>query len=323
MTQLLEMREKIKRFVGKYEKFVLALIKFLVALAAYSLINENIGYMTVLNRFLIVLILALLCSFLPVEMMVVIGGALVLLHLYALSLPLCIVAALLFLLMFCVYFRFAPKSGIQFLLMPVLSVFRLPYVVPVCVGLLNRPYTAISVAWGTVTFFFLKNIHTNAPLFSQTELTGDNIKDTLLLAIEQLYADKGMFVCLFAFVAAALIVYAVHRLPIDHAWTAASVVGMVIQLVIIAGGQILLGEISKIFTVLIGCLVSMVIVLAVQFLTMYLDYSRVEYVQFEDDEYYYYVKAIPKVYVAQEDKQVKKISSRRGDTPVRREKKEE
>lgn len=322
MTQLLEMREKIKRFVGKYEKFVLALIKFLVALAAYSLINGNIGYMTVLNRFLIVLILALLCSFLPVEMMVVIGGALVLLHLYALSLPLCIVAAMLFLLMFCVYFRFAPKSGIQFLLMPVLSVFRLPYVLPVCVGLLNRPYTAISVAWGTVTFFFLKNVHTNAPLFSQSGRADSSMKETLLLALQQIYADKGIFVCLFAFVAAALIVYAIHRLAIEHAWTVASVVGMVVQLAIIAGGQIFLGKISEIFIVLIGCLVSMAIVLVVQFLTMHLDYTRVEYVQFEDDEYYYYVKAIPKTYVAQEDKQVKKISSKRGDAPGRREKEE-
>ena len=42
-----------------------------------------------------------------------------------------------------------------------------------------------------------------------------------------------------------------------------------------------------------------------------LDYSRVERVQFEDDEYYYYVKAVPKASVTQEDKKVKQITSRR------------
>lgn len=319
MTQLLEVREKIKRFVSNYEKYVLALIKFLIALVAYGLINANIGYMSALNRFWIVLVLALLCSFLPVEMMVFIGGVMVLLHLYALSLPLCIVGALLFLLMFCVYFRFAPKSGLQFVLMPVLSAARLPYVLPVCVGLLNKPYAAISVAWGTVTYYFLKNIHTNAPLFSEAGRADSSMQDTVLLALQQIYADKAMFVCLIAYVAAALVVYGLRRLSIEHAWTVASVVGIVVQLVILAFGQIFLGEIAEILVTLVGCIVSMGIVLLVQFWVMHLDYTRVEYVQFEDDEYYYYVKAVPKTYVAQEEKRVKKISSRRKNVRERRE----
>lgn len=33
----------------------------------------------------------------------------------------------------------------------------------------------------------------------------------------------------------------------------------------------------------------------IEFLCFNLDYSRTEKVQFEDDEYYYYVKAVPKV----------------------------
>ena len=38
-----------------------------------------------------------------------------------------------------------------------------------------------------------------------------------------------------------------------------------------------------------------------------MDYSRTEYVQFEDDEYYYYVKAVPKNTVAVPQKRVKTI----------------
>ena len=37
------------------------------------------------------------------------------------------------------------------------------------------------------------------------------------------------------------------------------------------------------------------------------DYSRTEYVQFEDDEYYYYVKAVPKNTVTAPQKRVKTI----------------
>ena len=41
------------------------------------------------------------------------------------------------------------------------------------------------------------------------------------------------------------------------------------------------------------------------------DYSRTENVQFEDDEYYYYVKAVPKINVAGEDVKVKQINARK------------
>ena len=40
------------------------------------------------------------------------------------------------------------------------------------------------------------------------------------------------------------------------------------------------------------------------------DYSRSENLQFEDDEYYYYVKAVPKLSVARPEKTVKRINER-------------
>ena len=53
---------------------------------------------------------------------------------------------------------------------------------------------------------------------------------------------------------------------------------------------------------------------AAQFFRMVLDYTSVENVQFEDDDYYYYVKAVPKISVAAPDKKVKKINTKREGT---------
>ena len=39
------------------------------------------------------------------------------------------------------------------------------------------------------------------------------------------------------------------------------------------------------------------------------DYTRIESVQFEDDDYYYYVKAVPKVTVSDSLRTVKTIST--------------
>ena len=51
-----------------------------------------------------------------------------------------------------------------------------------------------------------------------------------------------------------------------------------------------------IIQLILGTLVSIVIAMAVEFFVFSVDYSRTEYAQFEDDEYYYYVKAVPKTW---------------------------
>ena len=105
-----------------------------------------------------------------------------------------------------------------------------------------------------------------------------------------------------AFIAAAIVVYYVRKMRADHAWGAAIISGTVVQLVIVGGGEIALGSMTKLFGVFVGCLVSLAISGGVLFMVRSLDYSRVERVQFEDDEYYYYVKAVPKASVTMEDK---------------------
>ena len=51
--------------------------------------------------------------------------------------------------------------------------------------------------------------------------------------------------------------------------------------------------------------ISLLIAFILQFLFMNLDYARTERVQFEDDDYYYYVKAVPKKMVAVREVTVK------------------
>ena len=61
--------------------------------------------------------------------------------------------------------------------------------------------------------------------------------------------------------------------------------------------------------VIVGMVVSFGLCKVLEFFAFNVDYTRTEYVQFEDDEYYYYVKAIPKNSVTKSKKTVKKITS--------------
>lgn len=309
MVQLLKIKEQIYRFVGRFEIYVVALARFAVAFAAFTLINMNIGFMEELKEYPVALVFALLCSFLPSGMMMFLGMVMILAHFYALSVELCGIAALLFVILFCMYLRFSTRKGVYTVLTPVLATFGVPYVMPVAAGLLTQAYTAVSVVCGEVVFFLLKNVKENAALFSSSEEVGR--RSLVTLAVNQIFTDKEMYLYLAAFAVATIVVFCVRRLSVDHARIIAIVLGIVIQMGIICSGEIYLGNTRVIIGVIIGCIVSLLILLVVDFLSMSLDYSRVEHTQFEDDEYYYYVKAVPKAFVPVEDKQVKKINAKR------------
>ena len=76
MTALLEIKQNIKRFYGQYEVYILPVLKFVLAFAYFLWINSNMGYMKQLDNIFIVLILALVCSILPVSVMMFMGFAL-------------------------------------------------------------------------------------------------------------------------------------------------------------------------------------------------------------------------------------------------------
>ena len=67
----------------------------------------------------------------------------------------------------------------------------------------------------------------------------------------------------------------------------------------------------SIISALLGAVVTVIVCKIIEFFRFCLDYSRTEKVQFEDDEYYYYVKAVPKMTVAAPTNTVKKINTQR------------
>ena len=85
MTTLLEIKEKIIRFYGKNETYIIPVIKFIFALFTFLMINSSIGYMKVISKTPVALILALVCAVIPVNGMIVIAALISLLDFYALS----------------------------------------------------------------------------------------------------------------------------------------------------------------------------------------------------------------------------------------------
>lgn len=309
MTTLLELKEKMIRFYGKNEIFITPMIKFIVAFAIFMTINSNIGYMGSISKMPIALILALLCAVLPVNGMIVLSTVVILADLYALSLEVCLVAVILFLIVYFVYFRFAPKNGYDVLLVPLCFQLHIPYVLPVGIGLLREVYGIFSMVCGTVVYFFLRGVHENEAVLSDAA-EGETGTSKIVIALNQLLGNKEMFLVLGIMVAAAITVYIIRRMSIENAWAIAIISGILFQTIGLIAGYMLLEISGKLLPVLLGNAAACLIAFALQFLFFNLDYSRTERLQFEDDEYYYYVKAVPKAIVSGTDKKVKRFSGK-------------
>ena len=187
---------------------------------------------------------------------------------------------------------------------PVCFKLGIPYVMPVGAGLLGRAFSAIAVGCGTVLYFFLDGIKQNAAELGTT-VDSDTISSKFNVTVGQLLGNKEMYLVLAIMAVTTVVVYIVRRLRTDYAWSLAIISGIVVQVVGLLVGYLVLGAPGKILFMIIGSIVSLLIGFVIQFIFMNLDYARTERVQFEDDEYYYYVKAVPKKMVTSEEKTVK------------------
>lgn len=310
MASILELKEKMVRFYGKNEAYLVPILKFALALVLFLMINLNIGYMERISSVPVAVILALLCSVMPITLTMLLGTCVVLLDMYALSLEVFLVAFILFLLVYLVYFRFTPKHGYDVVLTMVCCRLHIPYIMPLGMGLLREVYSVFAMGCGVILYFFLNGVKNNAKVLSgAAELEGE-ATSTFAVALNQLMGNKEMFLVLGVMVASLVIVYVIRRMSIDNAWRIAIVSGTLFQTIGLIAGYMLLGISGKVLGVLVGNLISVIIALVIQFLFFNLDYSRIERLQFEDDEYYYYVKAVPKAVIAGGNKQVKRFNQK-------------
>lgn len=309
MTALLELRENLKKIYSRNEAFILPVIKFLLSFIVLSIINGKMGYMTKIDNMAIVLIVSLLCSFLPTGFMVVFAMLFTLLHMYALSIETAAVGLVVFLLLYLLFLRFTTKEALVVVLTPVLCMLKLPYVMPVAMGLIGTPASCVSVGCGVVVYYLIQTVISNAPTINS--MGAEEATAKLRLLIDGMLGNKAMLVMIVAFAVTVIVVYLIRRMSVDHSWTIAMAAGVMIEVLILLVGDLMYDTNLSILSALLGAIVTVIVCKIIEFFRFCLDYSRTEKVQFEDDEYYYYVKAVPKMTVSAPTNTVKKINTQR------------
>nr|MCR5107022.1 hypothetical protein [Lachnospiraceae bacterium] len=222
-------------------------------------------------------------------------------HLYELSLEVAVIALFVFMIMFVVYFRFSPNDAAAVLLTPIFFFLKIPCVIPVIMGLAGSASSCIAVACGVVTYYIMeyaKKNHSSISAQGSLELTNaiSGFKDV----INNMLKNDDMILMAAALALTTVIIYVIKRLEIEYSWKIAMVGGSVIEIIVLIAGNVVLDADVSVGLVIVGMILGLIIGLVMEFFMFNVDYSRVENVQFQDDEYYYYVRAIPKVYLDDE-----------------------
>jgi hypothetical protein len=299
MTQLLNFRETVKELYARYDTYFVSAWKFVLSLTAFLLINGKMGYLKKLDSIFIVLICALFCSFLPVNGMVLLGSLLILGHLYGLSIPALLVGGGILIMLLLLYFGSTPQEGYPLVLTMIAISLGIPAVIPLVFGLIASPVSMAAIAFATIAYYVLVTVTGGTAAGSVAGGTAAEESQAMVETIQGflkgIMQEERMVLMLIAMLSALLVVYVIRKMAVSYSWEMAITFGAITFLVVELMGFIIFGRWGSIPGLFLGTLVSVAFAFGVKFFLFHVDYKKSMQVQFEDNDYYYYVKAIPKI----------------------------
>ena len=332
MEQILIVRETVVKFFKRYEAFILPILKFLLGLFVFHVI-QSIGYVhealepftQMFSPTLITMLFALLFTIVPMSL----GWILIILGItvqFSANIEVAASVFLFLLFIFLFYARMSPKESILILFTMLAFHFNVPYLVPIIVGLYFSVTAIIPIVIGVFVYAqipvleWLLEVDSLAGNIGGVEEAFEGLPEAFGIIYEALMRSvtdtQGWLFTAVIFAMVVLLVHFISRLSIDFAKEVAIGLGCVMNIfgfivvVMVADANVSIG-IMILSTILCGLLAELV-----RCFDAILDYERAESIQFEDDNNFYHVRIVPKIMLAKSQRVVKRIRPE-GHPPVR------
>ncbi len=311
LTTILEFREIMRKFISAHEKFISIGLKFILTFISLYVINGFLGYNTGSKTLIVYFVVSIICSALPVAVGSVACAMGVELVLLGNSPQMALIMGAILVLMVFTYLAYIPDNAMVVQLTLLFAILGIPYLIPVCVGMFKKPHACIATGFGMGLYYVFIAMKST----SLTLVTMNNAEDVSIfnMILTQLIQNKEIIFAMLLSMLIVVVVFAVRNIKIDYAWQMAAGIGILGTLLAWLVADYSLQLYKSMISIFGGCILSAVIIFVIGFILYHRDYARTEYVQFEDEEYYYYVKAVPKVSVAAKEKQVQNINK---DEPI-------
>ncbi len=307
LMAILEFRARVCELYQKLQLLIDPIFKFLLSFLVIRTLNTVIGYDGRLAGNVVTLGLALVCAFVPSSILALLCMLLTVAHVFHVNMILSVFVALILLVLYCFFLRFTPKYGYVIVAVPVLFLFRVPYLMPLLLGLVATPVTILPLACG-IFFYYMISVIQNAVSLQIEGFDTENIMLLVNNVVDNLLSNKEMLFTLAIYALVLTVVYVVRKLEFDYSFEIAVLIGVVTSVF----GHVLMNSrhalpLGVTATVLYHILAG-ILVIIIYFFIRVLDYTAVEHVQFEDDDYYYYVRAVPKIKVGLPQLNIRRVT---------------
>lgn len=309
LMAILEFRARVCELYQKLQLLIDPIFKFLLSFLVIRTLNTVIGYDARLAGNAATTALALVCAFVPSSVLALLCMLLTVAHVFHVNMILSVFVALILLVLYCFFLRFTPKYGYALVAVPVLFLFRVPYLMPLLLGLIATPVTILPLACG-IFFYYMISVIQNAVAL-QINPEGFDTENIMLLVnnvVDNLLSNKEMLFTIAIYALVLVVVFVVRKLEFDYSFEVAVLIGVVTSIF----GHVLMNSSYELplgvgVTVLYNILAG-ILVIIIYFFIRVLDYTAVEHVQFEDDDYYYYVRAVPKIKVGLPQLNIRRVT---------------
>ena len=307
MNSTVKIRDAIRNYCFSNSRWLKIVGKGLLSLCSFLIINHFFGYISFLRNPIFAIIIAIACAFIPLSA----GGLLVMIYIFVqltgLSGQVAFIALALMVISYGLSFFYGAKHMYNISYLPVALQVQMPYPIPVCSALLGEMNEVAAVISGGILSFYLKTIRENASVFI------DEGSDVTVIDVisQKMLANPMLYIFIASLVAMFVVIMLLKNTQMKRSYLVATVSGIFVEMAFMLTGYVITGNLGKVPMLILANVVAFIVGFAITYIFRDLDYERVERVQFEDDDYVYYVTAIPKIELSKEEKRVTRITNTR------------
>jgi len=306
MIYILELREKLRVVYQKFGTYLNLIFKFVFGLVVFLLLKNAFSNEITFLSTPVVLALALVTAFIPSGLFALVCAGVTIFSVYKMSSILALFILFIFLIMYFLMLRYTPKYGYVLVATPVLIHLGMPVFMPILLGILATPVTIVPVVGGSIIYYSLRAVGDVTK--GQDAVNPDEALQIFKGVVDRFKSDKEMILVTVILAVILMMVYVLRRSKFNHSTEIATVTGVVVSMIIFVLSCVGMDLEMSIVGIIVFSLLSGAVAYVAYFMRTVLDYSAVEIVQFEDDDYYYYVKAVPKIKISAQLSEVKNIS---------------
>ncbi len=308
MPVLFDIRERLRTVYQRFSTYFDLIARIVFGIVLFRVIGKAIGFDAKVSQKTVCMLMGAVSAFLPMAVMTLLAAAVVMLDVYAVSSILAMFVGLVFLILYFLLLRYTPGKSYIALCAAVFMHWGIPYILPMLFGITVGPSGIVALACGIIAYYTL---HTVKMVYTSSDASNpDEALQVYKNVANSFVKNKDMYMIVVICIVVMFMVYFLRTRKFNYCGEAACACGVLVSIVLFLSSCVLMDVELDISKIIIYSVIGGIVSYIVRFMKLALDYSAIENVQFEDDDYYYYVKAVPKIKMTGKVNRVKKITSK-------------